>query len=820
MAVKTSERGLSEAELYAPDLDEGQEAVERFALPDGGKIEDPYVRRVWDEAVRLVEEGMTGEDRQQYAKRFEAWPDDDDEPEQYAKRKSAPGQGSLFSEADHPRDADGKFAEKGTEGAAETVPGLGAQSPPKQVESTGGQQGLFGEDSHAAKPKANPYVDMFQQVGADRQDTFWHGMGDKPRQGQLFEMDKARAESKPSPEQIEQADALIREPQSPEEMPQLFEAVRRHPYYTEVKRRLAEYGPNVTTWSQRQNQDEQGHYTPERTALHEEIVGRMLNPKAAAPQGQRPVAFLLMGPPAAGKTTAGAPMSKRLGVEFTVINPDDAKAALPEYEGWNAAILHEESSYITEDLVYGRAVAARHNLQFDLTGKNDEKLARQADTLAELGYDIHVVHVKLPSEKAAYRAWNRFRKGAFATEGEPGRFVEPEYSGVDVDEKPDRTYARLKEHPSVRSWMQVSTDVPKGQQPKVLDEGGDTSSPKKSDSALDSQSENARLNSSGETDSSPKHEEGGRMKFDEVGQWNKGDRFQRGGKWYEAGEVRREYWSQGRIDDEDEFGREPGWYSTFEAQEVEPTAQERETVDRDAGEQAAKRDAKAKAISEWKARLASLRSQMDGLIAEHGLQEADSRPTFPEGTTKEEIGGASEPDRGPSGQDYLTKYVGPDGEVLGVSFGPAVDMPPRFWVSEGAKRHDDSHRRVHQWWNPKQYGPESYPGPGVPRGDLTPDELRQVEGYESAKREFRKSQQVSGWGLNVQYHANNEGEVIEEADRIVVRVPEQYRQWFDDQLAHQQKLAADPFYGSRHEMALPVVIETIPSAKKTRGRRK
>lgn len=274
-----------------------------------------------------------------------------------------------------------------------------------------------------------------------------------------------------SPGSVTRADALIREPQSPEEMATLFEAVKRHPYYQEAQRRLSEYGPNLTTWSQRQNQDAQGNYTPERSKIHQEIIGRMLNPRAAAPEGTRPKAFFLMGPPAAGKTTAGAPMSKKLGVEFTTINPDDAKAALPEYQGWNAGILHEESSDITEKQLLPQAIAARHNLQFDLTGKNGEKLAQQAEELANRGYDIHICHVKLPSEKAAYRAWMRFRKGAFVTEGEPGRFVDPQYSGVDVDGKPDQTYQRLKSHPAVRSWMQVSTDVPRGQAPQTLDEG-------------------------------------------------------------------------------------------------------------------------------------------------------------------------------------------------------------------------------------------------------------------------------------------------------------------------------------------------------------
>jgi hypothetical protein len=71
---------------------------------------------------------------------------------------------------------------------------------PKQPPSSPGQKGLFGEgeDEHAAEPapKKNPYLDMFRQVGRDRQDTFWHGMNDLPGQQSLFgDLDRGAAAS-------------------------------------------------------------------------------------------------------------------------------------------------------------------------------------------------------------------------------------------------------------------------------------------------------------------------------------------------------------------------------------------------------------------------------------------------------------------------------------------------------------------------------------------------------------------------------------------------------------------------------------------------
>lgn len=60
MAVRTSSRRLTEAELNAPDLDDdGDFDVEHYPLlaADVSAIDDPYLAEVWDAAVKLLEEG-------------------------------------------------------------------------------------------------------------------------------------------------------------------------------------------------------------------------------------------------------------------------------------------------------------------------------------------------------------------------------------------------------------------------------------------------------------------------------------------------------------------------------------------------------------------------------------------------------------------------------------------------------------------------------------------------------------------------------------------------------------------------------------------
>ena len=60
MAVNPDLRKLTE-ELYAPDLDDdGETDVERYLLPAGDEIEDPYLAEVWDAAVQLLEDEDAG----------------------------------------------------------------------------------------------------------------------------------------------------------------------------------------------------------------------------------------------------------------------------------------------------------------------------------------------------------------------------------------------------------------------------------------------------------------------------------------------------------------------------------------------------------------------------------------------------------------------------------------------------------------------------------------------------------------------------------------------------------------------------------------
>ena len=88
MAIKTGERELTEAEIYAPDLDEGVVDVETYLIPDGSEIADPYLQRIWAGAKAMIEaDGAVKEPIEDKEEPIE----DAKAPEQYAKEPEDTG---------------------------------------------------------------------------------------------------------------------------------------------------------------------------------------------------------------------------------------------------------------------------------------------------------------------------------------------------------------------------------------------------------------------------------------------------------------------------------------------------------------------------------------------------------------------------------------------------------------------------------------------------------------------------------------------------------------------------------------------------------
>ena len=124
--------------------------------------------------------------------------------------------------------------------------------------------------------------------------------------------------------------------------------VENHQDYLEVQARLERLAfdcpdDQLMAWSLLKHQKDK-RWTVTRRQLHRRIGMAALGKGSEAEPGALPLGVLLIGAPGSGKTSVGAPITAGFGVQFVVVNADDYKEQFPEYRGWNAAALHEESA--------------------------------------------------------------------------------------------------------------------------------------------------------------------------------------------------------------------------------------------------------------------------------------------------------------------------------------------------------------------------------------------------------------------------------------------------------------------------------------------
>lgn len=205
--------------------------------------------------------------------------------------------------------------------------------------------------------------------------------------------------------------------------------------------------------------------SPERESVRANVLANLLAKGSfdgedySGPIRQDRKAFIVIGPPAAGKSSVFAdPLSR--SNQARVIDSDMAKALLPEFDnGYGASRVHEESSDIAERL-YVSTVSRGDNLVYPLVGSNTEKIRRIINELKEKGYTVGLYFNELPVDKAARRAIKRFM--------DTGRLVDTDYV-LSVGDKPKQTYLTLKEEGIADEYEWRNNDVEYGQQPILIE---------------------------------------------------------------------------------------------------------------------------------------------------------------------------------------------------------------------------------------------------------------------------------------------------------------------------------------------------------------
>jgi len=218
---------------------------------------------------------------------------------------------------------------------------------------------------------------------------------------------------------------------------------------------------------------ESARYTPEREKIHGKIMNELLSPfklrTALPPSGEKPKFIILGGRGGSGKSWFENNLYDP--DKCVILDADKIKAELPEYKGWNANQVHEESSDIIEQMLT-TCIRNGLNVVLDATMKTADTALSKVFRFKSAGYKTEAHYMHLPKQEAAKRAIGRFK-------GTPEKGKEDEYKPFSGRYVP--VTAVLKNTTNEDSFDQVrkivdewsfrDNNVKKNEQPILISEG-------------------------------------------------------------------------------------------------------------------------------------------------------------------------------------------------------------------------------------------------------------------------------------------------------------------------------------------------------------
>jgi predicted ABC-type ATPase len=174
-----------------------------------------------------------------------------------------------------------------------------------------------------------------------------------------------------------------------------------------------------------------GKYSTERAKVHLQIRDALFKGKTPV---LTPTAYLIGGGPASGKSTLVKEGMGILGKNTVMINSDDIKTYLPEYNDAKLAgvlepgtFVHEESSQLAKELAY-EAGKGGYNLLLDGSGDGGiESLERKLNNMRASAQKVVGIYVTCPIKTALERNLSRAEKTGRKV---PPSLLEETYKGV------------------------------------------------------------------------------------------------------------------------------------------------------------------------------------------------------------------------------------------------------------------------------------------------------------------------------------------------------------------------------------------------------
>lgn len=205
-----------------------------------------------------------------------------------------------------------------------------------------------------------------------------------------------------------------------------------------------------------------GEWLASRRQVHDKILRTILSPErmraARAKPGEQPTFTMLGGRGGSGKSWFKGKVYDPDKV--IVLDADEIKGMLPEYEGWNAAQIHEESGEILESII-DLCRASKMSVVLDATMKSAGSAVKRVEAFKKAGFRIEAHYMHLPRQEAAKRAVQRFL-------GETQRYVPVEV--VLANTSNESTFDQVRQHAD--TWSFRDNNVPRGDEPIMISESG------------------------------------------------------------------------------------------------------------------------------------------------------------------------------------------------------------------------------------------------------------------------------------------------------------------------------------------------------------
>ena len=162
---------------------------------------------------------------------------------------------------------------------------------------------------------------------------------------------------------------------------------------------------------------------------------------------------VVIGLPGSGKSSV---YSNRLSEEHgeRIIDTDDFREYIPDYNGLNASVVHQEAS-LMRDMVLDEATQRGENILLSTVGANAKSLANKIRDYTSDGYSVYLHLNELPYLESVARVLERY----VSKDGRLGRIVSPDIV-FGCKNAPTQTYLEITGQEEYYGTLELGEEIP------------------------------------------------------------------------------------------------------------------------------------------------------------------------------------------------------------------------------------------------------------------------------------------------------------------------------------------------------------------------